>query len=324
MEWRRICKARFGKYQGGEEIQMKASQIYAKTMKFVWAKLLLGLVTTLISIVLLALFTWIGSLFSSGGVFISFLLWLAVTGIVYNIINRYFGYMIKAGHVAIIATAVTTGQIPENQMEAAKTMVKERFATSNVYFAVDSLVGGAVRQLQRGLDKVDNTIGKLVPGASYVIQFAKVFIGIALGYVDECCLGYTFIKKEQGAFKSACDGVVIYFQNWKTLLKNAAKMALVVVIVTALAWIIPFAVFGAIFKAVEVSMVFAFFIALIVALFLKSAFVDSYMMVKMMVSYMEVAPSTEITFDLYDKLCKLSSKFKSLFKKSEEEKGAQA
>ena len=42
-------------------------------------------------------------------------------------------------------------------------------------------------------------------------------------------------------------------------------------------------------------------------------------MVKMMVSYMEVAPSTQITFDLYEKLCKLSSKFKSLFNKGQEE-----
>lgn len=60
-------------------------------------------------------------------------------------------------------------------------------------------------------------------------------------------------------------------------------------------------------------------IAIIVAITLKSAFIDSYMLVKMMVSYMEVAPSTEITFDLYEKLSGLSSKFKELFGKAKAE-----
>lgn len=66
-------------------------------------------------------------------------------------------------------------------------------------------------------------------------------------------------------------------------------------------------------------MIIAALIALIIALVLKAAFIDSYMMVKMMVSYMQVAPSTVITFDIYDKLCKLSSKFRELFGKAQQE-----
>jgi len=37
----------------------------------------------------------------------------------------------------------------------------------------------------------------------------------------------------------------------------------------------------------------------------------------MMVSYMQVAPNTVITFDLYSKLCGISSKFKELFQKGQ-------
>lgn len=297
---------------------MKASQIYLKTMKFVWAKLLLGLVTIVASILILAIGMGIGSLFGGGGVLIGVIFWIAGTSIVNNLLNHYLGYLFKAGHVAIIATAVTTGSIPDNQIETAKTMVKERFLTSNVYFVVDKLVSGAVKQLQNGLGKVDSIFGN-IPGVSAIVSFAQVFVGIALGYVDECCLGYTFVKKEQGAFKCAADGVVIYFQNWKKLLKDAAIMALVVIGVSFLAWVLPFAVFGGAFAALSWPRWIAAILAVMVALIVKSAFVDSYMMVKMMVSYMEVAPSTEITFDLYGKLCKLSSKFKSLFQKGEEE-----
>ena len=40
------------------------------------------------------------------------------------------------------------------------------------------------------------------------------------------------------------------------------------------------------------------------------------MLIKMMYSYMEVAPQTVISFDLYEKLCGLSKSFKKLFDKA--------
>lgn len=81
-----------------------------------------------------------------------------------------------------------------------------------------------------------------------------------------------------------------------------------------MAWVIPFAIFAAISGAWGVHWIFAFVIAV-----MRSAFIDSYMMVKMMVSYMEVAPATQITFDLYGKLCNLSGKFKRLFDRGQQE-----
>ena len=38
-----------------------------------------------------------------------------------------------------------------------------------------------------------------------------------------------------------------------------------------------------------------------------------------MAGYMEVAPTTQITFDLYGKLCGISGKFKELFNKGKQE-----
>lgn len=298
---------------------MKVKDIYFKTMGFVWMKLGLGALTILLSGI------WFGILFGlallfDNGVFlvISIILWLAGTGAINSIINHYIGYLVKAGHVAIIAQAVTTGQIPDNQFAVAKDMVKSRFAASNVYFVVDKLVNGAVNQLQNGLQKVDNLFGN-IPGISVIISILQLFVKIALGYVDECCLGYTFYKKNDTAFKSAADGVVIYFQNWKVLLKNAAKTTALVILFTFIAWLIPFLLVGALFKVLTISSWIAFVIALMIALAVKSAFIDSFMMVEMMNSYMKVAPSTQITFNLYEKLCGLSKKFKELFGKAQEE-----
>lgn len=304
-------------YEGEKE--MKVSDIYFKTLKFSLIKLAIGLGMTLFTVLFLALCVTVGALFNADiGIPIGIMVWAFVTGGVYKLVMNYFGYMIKAAHVAIIATAVTTGEIPDDMVNVGMNMVKERFVTTNVYYVLDRLVSGAVSQLQRAVGKVGNLFD-FIPGMDSLTNILQKFIRIALGYVDECCLGYTFVNKEQSPFKSACDGVCIYFQNIKELLKNAAKITLVVIITTFLAWILPFIIIGVVFRALGWSMFIGFILALTIAISVRKAFIDSYMLVKTMVAYMELAPSTVITFDLYDKLCKLSSKFKELFNKATQE-----
>ncbi|MFG6355507.1 MAG: hypothetical protein K1W26_01590 [Acetatifactor sp.] len=297
---------------------MKTKDVFLKTMKFVWLKLALGGIVLLFALVTLFPFVWLGSLGDGGGIVIALTVWFILVGCVYGFLQHYVGYILKAGHVAMVTTAVTTGSLPEDQLAAAREMVSQRFLTANVYFAVDRLVSGAVSQLQKGLQKVDDLLGK-IPGVSFIVSFAQMFVHIALNYVDECCLGYTFLHGDQSAFKSAADGVVIYFQNWKKLLKDAAVMTLAVMVISFLAWLLPFLLFAGIFAALGIHLIFAALLSIIIAAILKSSFVDSFLMVRMMVSYMEVVPSTEITFDLYGKLCKLSDKFKSLFDRGQQE-----
>lgn len=300
---------------------MKAGQIYAKTMKFVWLKLGIGALIAGISLVLLAIVVGISLLANSGELLLVLgLIWYILTYGIFRAVMHYMGYLIKAAHIAVVSEAVTTGVIPENMVQVGKDMVKSRFATSNVYIVLDKLVGGAVKQLQKAVGSVGSLLGD-IPGIGSIVNILQMFIGIALGYIDECCLGYTFYKKDEKAFKAGCDGVVIYFQNTKHLLKSAVGTTAIVLGLSFVAWLIPFIIFGLIFGAIGVpfAWLFASLIAIIIAAAIKSAFIDSYMMVKTMVSYMSVAPSTQITFDIYDKLCKLSSKFKQLFTKSKEE-----
>ena len=297
---------------------MKTKDLYFGTMKFVWLKLALGAALTLGAIILFALFALIGSLFGQGGAAVGFILWLISSVALYRFAMSYVGYLIKAGHVAVIAEAISSGAIPENQFEWGKNAVKSRFAMSNVYFVIDRLVSGAVRQLQNGVENIASLFDA-IPGISSVAAFVKLFIGVALGYIDECCLGYCFLQKDEGAFKSSCDGVVIYFQNAKQLLKNALKVSAVVMLTTLVALAIPAALFLLLFKAIGWSPVAAIILAIFVAAFVRSAFIDSYIMIDMMKHYMDVVPETEISFDLYGKLCRLSGKFKKLFEKAKAE-----
>lgn len=298
---------------------MTAKEIFMKTLPFCWMKLGLGILNIVICVALFALLMGISLLFDSEGVaVIMFIVWLVLVGIVNFAINHYVGYLLKAGHVAVVARTFKDGRVPSNCISAGKDMVKERFGTTNVYLAIDKLVSGAVKQLQRTLGRVTDSLLGALPGTDGLKSATNFFLNISLGYIDECCLSYTFYKDEQNAYKSACDGVVIYAQNWKHLLKNAAMTALTVIVSMLVVTIVAFIIFGGLFRLLGWSGFVAFVLALMMAWTVKYAFVDSWMMVKMMHGYMQVAPTTIITFDLYGKLSSMSGKFRELFRKSGE------
>jgi hypothetical protein len=297
---------------------LKAKEVFLKTLIFGWVKLGLGLINILIAVILFAILMGISVLFASEGVgVILFLVWLGAVGVVNFLINHYIGYLVKAGHVAVIAMAFKNGAVSADPLQTGKTMVKERFGTSKVYFVIDRLVAGSVKQLQRALGRLADGLLGAIPGMDGFKKLMNLFLDISLGYIDECCLGYTFYHPEQNAFKSAADGVVIYFQNWKTLLKDAVKTTFVVVLSVVVVTLVAFVLFGGLFRLFGWSSFVAFVISLLLAWTVKYAFIDSWILVKMMSSYMQVAPTTQITFDLYGKLSGLSAKFRQLWKKGD-------
>ena len=290
-------------------------ELFVKTLPFVWAKL----IVQAIALVVGGLLIWGGIFLLSRNTAMGLvtLIFIVIGASVYMLIVRYMGYLIKAGHIAVLTEAVTTGVIPDNQVEYGKNKVKERFATSSVFFVLDKLIRGAVKQVQKGLTKLVGGIAGAVPQLGPLVNFANALIGTVLGYVDECVIGWIFHNdKEQSAWKGAADGVVIYFQNWKKILGNAA-------ITVAITWVITFVVgyiismiFGAIMPSVSGLGGFAVLIlGLLVAFSLKAAFIDSYVLVRMLHTFMTVAPTTEIKFDLYNKLSGMSRSFKNIFSK---------
>jgi hypothetical protein len=282
-----------------------------------------GIVHIVVAGLLFAILMGIAVLFGSESVSaIVFIVWLSLLGIINFIFKHYLGYLIKAGHVAVIALAFRDGTVAADPFRTGVRLVKERFLTANVYFVIDKLVAGAVKQLQRAFGRLTSMLGG-VPGMDAITKLGNMFIDISLGYVDECCLGYTFYNDRQNAYKSAADGVVIYAQNWKTLLKGAAStmflVLLLMVAVTVGAGLLFVAVFRLAGYASDGSGIVAFILALLAAGTVKYAFIAPWIMVRMMSSYMTVAPTTQITFDLYGKLRSLSAKFGELMKKADSE-----
>ncbi len=298
---------------------MEARDIFMKTLPFCWAKLGLGILNILVCALLFAILMGISLLFKSEGVAgIMFFVWLGLIGIVNFVLRHYVGYLVKAGHVAVIAESFRQGRVPSGSISVGASLVRERFGTANVYFALDKLVAGAVKQLQRTLGRLTDWLLGSLPMTDKLKSALNFFLDISLGYIDECCLGYTFYRKEQNAYKSACDGVIIYAKNWKELLKNAAWTALSVILSLIVVTLISFVLFGGLFRLLDWSGFVAFVLALMMAWAIKYAFIDSWMMVKMMHGYMKLAPSTPITFDLYGQMSNVSSRFREMFRLSGE------
>jgi hypothetical protein len=176
---------------------MKAGQIFTQTMAFVWAKLLLGLATVVISIVLFAILFGIALLLGTSTGFFFLLVWIGLTVTIRFFLMRYVGYLIKAGHIAVIAEAVTTGRVPDNQLAYGKNMVIKRFGAANVFFIIDKLVTGAVRQIQKGIGRLGGALG-MIPGMGGITSLMQMFVNISLGYIDECCLGLFSTRRSRG------------------------------------------------------------------------------------------------------------------------------
>ena len=100
---------------------MTAKEIFFKTLQFGWIKLGLGLLNILIAVLLFAILMGISVLFNSDGVVaIMFFIWLGLIGVVNFFLNHYIGYLVKAGHVAVIAMAYQTGYVPAKPFEMGK------------------------------------------------------------------------------------------------------------------------------------------------------------------------------------------------------------
>lgn len=297
---------------------MNASYLFRSTLPFCYSKLILSSIDALINLLLLVICLAIGRLYNFGGVIISLMIWFSIAFMIHKVIMQYFGYLIKAGHIAVLTETAMTGRIPPNQLSYGKQKVMERFVTASSFAMVDALISASIKQIQRGIQRLTGFLD-FIPGMNQVAALIQYFLELSLGYIDECCLGYTFYRSDQRIFQSACDGVVIYAQNIKALLKNAAKTMGYVLAVMIVFTLLIFVLMALLFRALHWNLLIAAILSWLIAWVLKYAFIDSYILCRTMISYMSLAASTPIQYDLVGKLCSISSKFKQLWSQGHQE-----
>ena len=148
-------------------------------------------------------------------------------------------------------------------------------------------------------------------------------------------MSYIFLRKsekrEESVWKSASDGVVLYAQSWKGILKATTGSVVFIYlfnIILFLVFVFPLMFISRMISAGTPGLgTFLGFIAIIGALVLttvmKRALIDPIVTIIMVRSYQMSIRGLEPAMDLQKKLLGVSSRFKRLFNKAKEEESSE-
>jgi hypothetical protein len=151
----------------------------------------------------------------------------ALTAGVLYFAREYILYIVKAGHIAVLVKLIDGEAVPDgqNQITYATAIVKDRFVQSNVLFGVDQLVKGVLNAIIGIVQGVASFLP--IPGLANLVQLVRAFLKIAIGLVDEVILAHAIRTNSTNPWASAQEALVLYAQNYPTMLKNAAWLTII-------------------------------------------------------------------------------------------------
>lgn len=140
--------------------------------------------------------------------------------------REYLLYIVKAGHIAVMVEIMGGRDLPDGQGQIAyaRNIVTERFGEASVLFGIDQLIKGVVGTIT-GL--VQGLLMILpIPGLDKVMSLVRAYLKLAVGLVDEVILAHSLRTRAENPYASAKQALVLYGQNAKPMLKNAAWLTL--------------------------------------------------------------------------------------------------
>lgn len=319
-------------------MDLSVMKLFTRTLPFFISRIVIYGIFGLAAFVFLGIMVGIGFLLvklfgdsSAAFLFVMLFAFLAIYGGL-RFLERYVLYMVKIGHISVIVELLRNGEVPEGKSQIAygKDQVTKNFGTANVAFVLDAMIHAAVKQVQRWIIRVGNMFS-FIPGSQHVIGIINAIMSISLNYIDEAIVSYIFLRKsdqkDESVWKSASDGVVLYAQSWKGILKTSAGSVVIIFlfnIFTFLLFAFPLMFLSKLLSANTpgVGFLFGFFAligAYVMMTVLKRALIDPLVTIAMIRSYQMSIRDLEPKVDLHDKLLGVSSKFKQLVSKSKEE-----
>ena len=204
----------------------EALGLIAKTMPFIWVRLgsyaLLGLGLGLYFGVIGGIAWLLASLWAPLGI-IAFLLALggAFGGVRWA--TRYYFYLLRAAHAAVMTELILGNRLQGSQLAYGKAQVTSRFRDTSFMFGVDALIDGVVKAFTR---RFANLAVLPIPGLESLMGLLQRVAISSTTYIDEAILSRAYAEREANVWRVARDGVVLYAQAWKPVLANAVALAL--------------------------------------------------------------------------------------------------
>jgi hypothetical protein len=227
--------------------------------------------------------------------------------------REYILYIVKAGHIAVLIELIDGKPMPEgrSQINHATDVVKERFPQASVLFAIDQLIKGVIRAIT-GLARGILTILP-VPGVQQLATILSAFLRVAVGFIDEVILAYAIRTQSTNAWMSAKQALVLYGQNYKVMLKNAAWLALFVYGLSFLVFLLMLAPAALVVYLMPGAWAAGGVVfALLFAWSVKAALLEPFAIACMMQVYFKVIEGQQPNPEWEAKLEQMSGKFRKL------------
>jgi hypothetical protein len=218
---------------------------------------------------------------------------ILTAGVIY-FLREYILYMVKAGHLAVLVELIENRDIPDGrgQIDYAIARVRERFAETNVLFAVQQLVRGVLAAITGLIEGVASILP--IPGLEQAVGLVRAFLRIAVGMIDQVILAYAFKTRAANPWASAQTAVVLYGQNYKVMLKNAAWLTIISYVLAFLVFLVMLAPAGAIVYFIPGGWSAGGFIfAIVFAWAVKAALIEPFTIASMMQVYFRTIAGQE-------------------------------
>jgi hypothetical protein len=245
----------------------------------------------------------------------------AIYGYLWWLIVRYFLYLLKCGHIAVLTELMTKGRLDDGgqgMFAYGKRIVQSRFGEVTVLFVIDSLVKGVVRAFNRTLDFVAGLLP--IPGLSSIVSFVNAVIYAATTYLDETIFSYGLAREETNPWASAKDGLIYYAQNSKEILKTGVYVVILDKVLTIAVWavmLVPaFAVSWIMPRSIlAVGGWFVFLLAVLLASSIRAAFLKPLFLIMVMAKFHVQVQNQPINQEWDERLSRASTKFREIDEK---------
>lgn len=297
-----------------------AFSLLLKTTPILWVRIgsyaLLGLGLLVYFAVLGGIAWLLSQLWGVLGILVILASFAGAFGIV-RWVTRYYFYLLKAAHAAVMTEFIVHGEGPAgSQIEYGKEQVTSRFKDTSIMFAIDQVLDGVVKGFNRTFTNVTDFLP--VPGMDALQKFIRRVSRFATTYIDEAILTRAYAEDEPNVWAVAKDGVILYAQCWKPILANAVALTLISYVEFFLFLVVlglPAVALGALIPSLK----FALGISVLVgAWMLKLAVADAYSLAATLLAYHRSTEGMEPDPEWQARLEQASDKFQELKEKAAE------
>jgi hypothetical protein len=225
----------------------------------------------------------------------------------------YILYLVKTGHIAVMIELLDGRPVPggQGQIAYARKVVTERFGQASALFALDQLIKGVIAVVTGLVEGLMSILP--IPGLDRVMGVLRAYLRLAVGLVDEVILGHAIRTRSENAWEAAHDGLVLYAQNARPMLVNAAWLTLFTWGLSVMVFLVMLAPAAAVVWLLPGDSTGAMFLfAVVFAWAVKAALIEPFAIACLLQVFFSVTEGQEPLPEWRGRLTRASDRFRSL------------